>query len=457
MEKNWTDGLIQNIVDKIRACNIVPIIGPEVFYVEDGKSRISVQQYVVRELFEKKLKVEYTEKEADWYGNAGLKGMTHLDGFFEEKNMTLSNHLYSLFNNPHFTEKIQINRQVLRFLQDGQFPLIISTCRFGLLQKLIKAHGSSYKVIAYNKGKKKEQDIPLNIDTEELSYPTIFHLFGEYSETREVSGVITEDDFLHYLHCLHDTSTRPQLLLQYLSRNRSVFTIGCDIPDWTFRFMLFSLKERDGRLRNENGRSDNFVGGVFMKPFNEDFRDFLFNSRYYPGEMVDEFLEDINNEISPENKPQVFLSLCSNEYDTLGEQLCRILQPRFKVWFFKHDGNPFAYWDSISKGLESSLYILPVMTYQALNKMYGYKPSAHRHDTNPGLVEEWEMAQKLHIKCCPLYVQTLQGDIKEFFNSDNNCSHLRDFFLTSGGNAGINFSLDSSADELYDHLFNHSL
>ena len=455
-KKNWTNELIENIVYKIQHDLIVPIIGPGVFFVKEGEMTISIQEYTVRELLRTKLPKEFNDDNVRLYGTGGIKGMTKLHLLFEKSGLTLSIQLHSLFMKEAFTNRISIHAPILRFLQNGQFPLIISTCRFNLLDKWLNPHGKSYRTVAYQKGQKPEQDILLRSNMAELEMPTIINIFGEYSETPKLSGVVTEDDFLAFLHYLHDSFSRPKSLISYLANNKFVFTLGCDIPDWTFRFMLFSLKEHEGQLKDVSGKSDNFVGGVLVKPMDEDFRRFLSNNNYFPGDLIDEFLKDINDKLNPKCKPKVFLSLSSEEYDKIGEPLYRTLQARFEVWFFKNDGDKFHYWDSIEQGLQKSEFILPVITQRSLNKLFRYEPTTDStHDTIPGLVEEWEMAIKQNIKCCPLMYESTVDELKEALGegNDEKKKHLWGFFFSHPGNAGIEVQLEpTDVEEIYKHI-----
>jgi hypothetical protein len=451
-KKNWTGELIENIVYKIQHDLIVPIIGPGIFFVKEGANTISVQEYIVRELLRTKIPTQFTDDNVQQCSTGGIKGMTKLSQLFDKNGLTLSNQLHSLFKKKEFTSRISIHKSVLQFLQNGQFPLIISACRFNLLNQWLKPHGKNYRTVVYQKGQKPEQDILLRSNMNELEMPTIIHIFGEYSETPKLSGVVTEDDFLAFLHYLHDSFSRPKSLISYLGNNKFVFTLGCDIPDWTFRFMLFSLKEHEGQLKDESGKSDNFVGGVLVKPMDEDFRGFLSNNNYFPSDLIDDFLKDINDKLNPKNKTKVFLSLSSEEYDTIGVTLYRTLLAKFDVWFFKYDGDSLHYWESIKQGLQDSEFILPVITMRSINKIYRYRPTEITHDANPGLIEEWEMAFEQQIKCCPLYVECKEGDLKEAIDGSQ-CMHLRDFFFSDPGNAGLVVDLEpSDVDKVYRHI-----
>ena len=82
-------------------------------------------------------------------------------------------------------------------------------------------------------------------------------------------------DFLRYLHCIQDTNTKPDYLKKYLE-NKYILSLGCEIPDWTFRFLLYSLKEKEGRLEGISGE-DMFDGGALSKVMDDNLYSFLAN------------------------------------------------------------------------------------------------------------------------------------------------------------------------------------
>ena len=454
MKRNWSNLLIENIVQKIEINSIVPIIGPDAFEASLDGNPISIQKYIVCELLKNNLPEYNTPENVEKFSANGLQGMTRLYKLFEEKRLTLSNRLYALFGKgSKLWNNISLKKNVFQFIQNGRFPLIITTCRFPISTLCPKIHGKDYKTVSYARGGKDEQDITFIEDRKDIASPTIFHLLGAYSIEND-SCVITEDDFLSYLHALQDPSNRPSKLIRYLAANKYVFAIGCNIPDWTLRFLLFSLKEEGGKLKNDNGRPDNFVGGVLEQSLDNDLIEFLEDIRYFPSQMVDTFLEEVNSTLKPKEMPHMFLSLCSEEYEKIGRKLRDICQEKFEVWFFEDDGDNHQYWKSIKDGLQQADYIIPIITDKALNKIYQYKKvdaNEKRNDVQPGLIDEWEMAMERHIPCCPLYIDTTNASLKTAINEK--CVHLWDFFQCDDGNAGLTIDLNTfSATDLTSHL-----
>lgn len=462
----WTGELIKNIVANISANNIVPVIGPNVFYVE-GEEKMTVQQYVVQELLNNYLMDEATEQNVRNCSN-GFKGMSRLFKLFKNHKKSLNDSIYSLYFNKDskFLSQIKINEEVQTFLKLGQFPLILTTVNYCKLEETLSFHGRKYESVSYRKEKvknKRQEDIILKEDKREIEYPSIFHIMGTISINRG-TGVVTEDDFLKFLHCLHDTNTRPENLHEYLKleNNKYLLTLGCDIPDWTFRFLLHSLKaDERGGLHNDDAAENSFVGGAIDEHLNEDVTEFLMDIGYFPNKRISAFLNDINSSLSPEEKPKVFLSLCSEEYDSYGSKLHQALSDRFEVWFYKYDGDQHRYWNDkehgIENGLKSSEFILPVITPNAIDRIDDYAVPEMPNDDTSGLIEEWTRAKKYDIKCCPLYIGRNETHLKKALKRNVACeSLLWSFFFTEDGNAGIQVDLDTfSSETLYNHLRNH--
>ena len=270
--KKWSASLIRDIVDCIRdqeGNRIIPIIGQGAYQVVDDDIKYSIQQFIVKKVLEnEKIPLQPTEDILDKYSN-GYRGMTELSKLCSENRLTLQRQIKELFSDNANVRKISIDSDVLTFLERGEFPLILTTCNFRWLENHVTWQGRDYSVIAYRTGK--DQDIKMEDGRNVV--PAIFHLFGYVGQDRNV--VITENDFLRYLHCIQDTNTRPERLKKYLE-NKYILSLGCEIPDWTFRFLLYSLKEKDGKLGGMS-EEDVFDGGALSKAMDENLYSFLSN------------------------------------------------------------------------------------------------------------------------------------------------------------------------------------
>ena len=448
--KKWSASLIRDIVDCIRdqeGNRIIPIIGQGAYQVVDDDIKYSIQQFIVKKVLEnEKIPLQPTEDILDKYSN-GYRGMTELSKLCSENRLTLQRQIKELFSDNANVRKISIDSDVLTFLERGEFPLILTTCNFRWLENHVTWQGRDYSVIAYRTGK--DQDIKMEDGRNVV--PAIFHLFGYVGQDRNV--VITENDFLRYLHCIQDTNTRPERLKKYLE-NKYILSLGCEIPDWTFRFLLYSLKEKDGKLGGMS-EEDVFDGGALSKAMDENLYSFLSNINYFPSQNINEFLKDVNEQLKPEKKPSVFLSVNSDEYE-LGEQVKQILSSKFNVWFFKYNGG-VQYWKDIEEGIYKCDYFLPLTTSITIDKMLDDKSKIDNREA--GVITEMRLALKHKTEdlgekkyCFPLLHKISRGLLIKALEMGK-CPDLKSLFFAPEGNEHIMIPIEElTAEKVWKHI-----
>lgn len=408
----WSEDLIEDIVDSIKLNAIVPVIGDDAYYVEGEE--VSVQHFLLDSVLKSaNLEREY---EAEEYKD-GIKGYTRLSTrLYKERRVVLKNLISKALKKPEVNSKIHLRADIKKFLDNGDFPLIISTSIYKILAKEL---AKEYRVVSYQKERKKDQQQDISMLDDNISQDTIYNIFGEL--VAHTDCVFTDRDFLSYLHSLHDTNTSPDCLIRYLEP-RHVLMLGCDIPDWTFRFLLYSLKAKNGDLRPEEGEGglNSFIGGNLSKRINEELEIFLSDIQYLSSCQVSEFLNDINQKLQPMNKPKLFLSCLSEEYNSADiSELKNKLSKRFDVWFcpekIEQRGGE-EYWRIIDEGLRSSEYIMPVITDKLCNTLWR-KPKLQSEIPVPdstsekGVVTEWKMAMQLKnkLKIIPFILTDFEG------------------------------------------------
>ena len=450
-EKKWTDTLIKDIVSNITDSEhmIVPIIGTGVYHAIENDTEFNIQEFIVKKILEDDDCPLDCSMDNIKEFSRGYRGMTQLSKLCGKSYTRL---IRSVLVNEENLSKIKIDPDVLFFLEHGNFPLILTTCVFHFLERYIKYDDKNYETIPYRRGK--DQDI--EIKDMRLISPTIFHLFGFAGQNSNV--VYTEDDFLCYLHYLQDTNSRPDNLKRYLE-DRYILSLGCDIPDWTFRFLLYSLKEKEGTLAG-HGDDKTFDGGALSKMLDEELAYFLSDISYYSDKDLNAFLQDINKLLSPKEKPTIFLSVNSEEYETYGEKIKSILSKKFKVWFFKDNGSP-QYWEKIEEGIEKCDYFLPVTTGYSITKFMNPSSGRNQKDISPGIVTELRLAleQKAKVKKQKYFIpyttipKELLSKTLDKDNPNNYCSDLWDLFFPEEGAQPIETPLEQlTVEEVWNYI-----
>lgn len=470
-QEKWSERLIDDVVGKIRENNIVPIIGPEAFYVADGEDVYSVLEYVTNLVInDPEYSFSDEEKNTPFLYCKGYRGMTELSKILRGDIRKALFDAYKMIR-----EKVVLRKEVIDFLKFGDFPLVITTCNFDFLSDRIQCKGNKYHVCAYME----DQETDINL---EKDGPTIFHLFGLIKNT-DLPVVKTENDFLVYLHCLNNDEFRPRRCREYL-KNKNILSIGCDIPDWTFRFLLYSLKGEDRKLPEGHGKLT-FDGGFIVDDVDElddNLSSFLSNISYCSDSFSDffadsdiiSFLNAVNNKITPINKPKIFLSLSSYEYESIGDKVKTKLSDLYEVWIYKEHRDP-QYWEKIEDAISQCDYFVPIITDAAFGALddTAYlldNINSTKDDKAKGLVVEWQLAAQHKIKnkkgekyCFPLYIGDNKEQLKELMQrfkrklkeKDPSKSLLWPLFYPSEGAEGFLSSISElTAEKLKKHINN---
>lgn len=414
--------IIRAIKDEENGNRIVPVLGSNCFYVRNGQNQeVSLQQFVVELLLPDGL-----DKESFSKCLMGFKGLSYLKRLLGTDSASIRSNLYrNITENKSLLSKVHLKEEVKEFVERGQFPLIIVTTTIPvikllpfselriLINKNIKKNSEAYKAIYYKKENKTSQDIVRDPETEKLTTPVIYHIFGSFITDDQC--VLSENDFLDYLHCLHDSSKRPNQLYNYLE-DKYLLMLGCEIPDWTFRFMLHSLKgtfdDSINKIANPNIQ-EKFIGGTANDKMDENLKEFLENISYYSDSDIKLFLKDINQALNM--IPRLFISYSSHpdnqeekrDYRDIKEIKIK-LDSKFHTWFFEDEPSTdkvgIKYWNKIQDGLKNSEYIIFVITHNVLEKLRNTSVADFgpvRRDDNKnilednGIITEWKIVLEI--------------------------------------------------------------
>lgn len=316
---------------------VVPIVGDNLIrIVDDDGSQVALNKYVIARL----------SREFAGQGNAPCKDLAEVEDLIRDHNRRLRNagdstdiyyEIYKTLKNAVIT----VPDFLTDFLKAGKFPLVLTTSYLRGLDKSLGFENMRIKV--YDKAP--TSDIRLQDITE--TAPTLYYLFGRLGITQH-SFKVTEDDLLDYLHCWHDSETRPGKLGQYLS-DKFLLVLGCDYPDWLFRFFWHSVKnftiaparsEMQGVVTVPAERCDSdkelikFLSRVNTSVYQktEDFiREFFvkYNSR------AASFAPPAPDGDEPQQGGDVFISYASENYATASEIANIFRAQGATVWFDK--------------------------------------------------------------------------------------------------------------------------
>lgn len=416
----WKEGILTSIKQKIDEKKIVPVIGPGSFEVHlDNGEKCGVHEYLVKLILSKYSECfEEKDRDISLYTTNSLIGMTRLSRKVEEskEKLHLVSVLKKIYQAPEWKNHIVLKEEVKTFLVNGRFPLVLTTCIFPGLESLITYECRQYNIAIYRKERK--VDIPNDLK----KVPSIFYLLGGVGFDSEKISVVTDNDFLSYIHG-YLGENQPKKLKAYLN-NRYLLTLGCEIPSWTFRFLLYSLKVNKPYevLKDSDGDEETFVGGAVSVSMEEEIAEFLDDINYISGEEMTSKLVQINSKLE-RYKPRIFLSMSSTDYG-LAEPIMSILEEKFTVWFFNKEKKDVQYWKKIERGIKDCNFFVPVITCKLMERLDKLKEVKLTHDDGetPGFIYEWELAAErkkeigTQLYSAPLYITDCEGTKNKLMN-----------------------------------------
>ena len=221
-ERNW-----ERLLDAIENKRVVPILGENLIRVATESGNSDILSYLLNNLSKQFsegqdirdfFQIENDIHQYNTKGYAGDETDIYYEIFQQLKNAT-----------------INLPNQVVRLFQICHFPLVLTTSYAPRINEALGISGNNIKVYQ----KKKESDIS-SINPGLQDSTMLYHLFGKVNAVHK-SFLVTDEDLLDYLHCWHNKDTRPPLLEKYL-KDKFFLVLGCNYPNWLFRFFWHSIK-----------------------------------------------------------------------------------------------------------------------------------------------------------------------------------------------------------------------
>lgn len=336
-DRKYIDDRIWNDLYKaIEEERVVPVIGEGLFYVE-GSDRVKYQDFIFGRLIEKFGGANPNIQAEDFADIETLIKISNLQRRLYNDDSTNSD-IYLEIDSISRQIKPHINEYIIDFLKIGRFPLIISTSPYPILEEHMQQAGIPADVRIYRRSKR--SDISGSLSKQN---PTLYYLFGKSTSFNQ-SYMATEDDFLEYLHMWHDSETRPPLLCEYL-RDKILLVLGCDYPNWLFRFFWHSMKnigtshpERfQGVVANDKGSVD-FHLKKFLSRLNTRY---LEEGNTFLSELTDRWAESVHTAAAEppaaaaDSEAEVFISYASEDYAIARRIADTLIELGARVWFDK--------------------------------------------------------------------------------------------------------------------------
>lgn len=358
-----TKRIINDMVEKRNS--IVPIIGDDMIVYKDNNSAIEIpfQEFIVQEFQKKYPKVYVSESDLISMKERGYYGLSLLSQYYNQHGHFLDDFVRLVGIN---SSRIRLKKEVHDFLVTFNFPIIITTLCFDIIENDLKDHVEGYKSVWYHP----------NTQNDTLQNRCVYHIFGQATINSE-KWVSEEDELLTFLLSHNNKETGAASLMDYLKRyEKKLFVLGCNLPNWLFRFLWqpiqvgknSNLKTTQGYWINKEKLEDSFEN--FLNKINfsadEQVKEILVDATQLLQEELQRKTEELSAQIDAEEHFDVFISYASEDRHIASAIYDALSNMKVKAWFDNRGEGEItpgdSYWEKIKNGIKHSAHFMPIIT-----------------------------------------------------------------------------------------------
>lgn len=342
---------------------IVPIVCEDMFeFVQKDKNgEIQIQslhshmvEYVLNELKGLGTTLKMTNEELEaiiqdrYYGTSLLKRIAKQEicDFLYDSVIEIDNETETI------RDGIRLNPAVREFLLAGNFPLIVTTNCFDIIENEL---GKGYESIWNEISQKKD-----------VSAKCVFHLFGQAASG---DGEKWGHDDQRRLRFIQSSLTNDYSLssLKTKLENKKLFVLGNDCPDWLFRFMLLPLCDK--LYKNIS----HYYSSAETRKEEPSLDEFLRDTKFVKATQLEAFLGKVTEKLKKKSVQKYeydyFISHNSMN-DEIAKTFADLLRDKGKkVWIDDKNLRQGYYWDQILDGIKKSRKFLLFITNDYLKQL----------------------------------------------------------------------------------------
>lgn len=364
---------------------IVPIIGDDtiVYREKDSGEEIPFQEFILREFQKKYPHVEVNDADIVSMRERGYYGLSLMSQYYERR--FLDDFMDFVNDN---RSCIKLKDEVLDFLEIFNFPIIITTICFDIIEQQLKGKIEDYKSIWYRLNKKNST----------LPARCVYHIFGQAKDGSK--WVSDEDLLLSFLLSHNHNDYGAKGLTDYLKENeKKLLALGCNLPNWLFRFLWLptqtgrtsSMKTTQGYWINKEKPEDSFENFLKKKNFSADeqVKEILEDATKLLKEELLREAEERSAKIDTEEHFDIFISYASEDRQIATAIFEALKNLNVKAWFDDRGkgeitpGSP--YWEKIRNGIQHSAHFMPIITGNWMHKLTS--TSSLKDETN--MIRDW--------------------------------------------------------------------
>ena len=374
MEQDMSQEKVRRIIisDLVKKRNsIIPVIGEDtiVYKEKDMDKEIPFQEFILNEFQRKYPHVAVDNAALTSMKDRGYYGLSLLSQYYNEQGRFLDDFMDFVSRN---ASCIKLKDEVLDFLVTINFPIIITTICFEIIEQQLKGRIESSKSIWYR----------LNKENSTLPTRCVYHIFGQAKDGSK--WVSDEDLLLTFLLSHNHKEYGATGLTDFLKENeKKLFVLGCNLPNWLFRFLWqptqtgrnSNLKTTQGYWINKEKPEDSFENFLKKKNFSADeqVKEILVDATKLLQEDLKREAEERSSMIDAEEHFDVFISYASEDRQIATAIFEALKNMNVKAWFDDRGKGEITpgqkYWERIENGIRHSAHFMPIITGNWMQKL----------------------------------------------------------------------------------------
>ena len=377
--------IISDMVNK--RGTIVPIIGDDTIVYKESETaeEVPFQEFIVREFQRKYPDVKISDDVLTSMKERGYYGLSLLSQCYNERGRFLDDFMEFVNGN---RSCIRLKDEVRDFLVTFNFPIVITTVCFDIIERVLQDEIEPYRPIWYRP----------NNENRTLPRRCVYHIFGQAKDGSK--WVYDEDMLLTFLLSHNNKENGAVGLTDYLRENeKKLFVLGCNLPNWLFRFLWQptqvgrsnSLKTTQGYWIHKEKPEESFENFLKKKNFSADeqVKDILVEATKQLREELQRQAAERDSRMEQEEHFDVFISYASEDRSIATRIFEALKNMNVKAWFDDRGKGEItpgqAYWQKIENGIKHSTHFMPIITGNWMQKQTS--TSSLKDETN--MVRDW--------------------------------------------------------------------
>lgn len=308
------------LLTQIEEGNVALILGNELYFIRDKQGNlINMDKYLLQEMC---LELDITyDDEVDFCSLCDTR--TRI--IWDEMDSSPYYWTYKKLTQLKSENRI-VAPDIERLLSIGKFKIVLTTAITDIAHEIMTKQFRDIRVesLKYEVGST-TPDIPPH-----YTVPYFYQMFGNISPI-DYKFVLTEDDLLNFMHCWLDKNRHPENIANQLY-DKYLLAIGCNYPNWLFRFFFNSFKGSHPAKGKLGLVADSVLNDSLVRFLSRKKMD----SHQDAGRFIDELIErwDRRSESKTESR-EIFISYASEDYEKAAIIAGLFEASGRRVWFDK--------------------------------------------------------------------------------------------------------------------------